>query len=77
MQDNYNLKFYNSDMCFEPNGIYFEELLSKINDLNYLEENHSYIQWLFPVKTQGQNSYSYKINDFEINVSFKFLIKYI
>ncbi len=72
MQDNYNLKFYNGDICFEPNGIYFEELLSKINDLNYLEENHSYIQWLFPVKTQGQNSYSYKINDFEINVSFKF-----
>jgi hypothetical protein len=72
MQNNYNLKFYIGDIRFEPNGIYFEELLSKINDLNYLEENHSYIQWLFPVETQGQNSYSYKINDFEINVCSKF-----
>jgi hypothetical protein len=72
LQKNFNLKFYNGDIRFEPNGIYFEELLSKINDLNYLEVNHSYIQWLFPVKAQGQNSYSYKINDFEINVSSKY-----
>nr|XP_048297259.1 opioid growth factor receptor isoform X2 [Myodes glareolus] len=51
-----NLSFYKNEICFQPNGSFIEEILQNWKD-NYelLEENHSYIQWLFPLREAGVN----------------------
>ncbi|XP_038186119.1 opioid growth factor receptor [Arvicola amphibius] len=51
-----NLSFYKNEICFQPNGSFIEEILEHWKD-NYelLEENHSYIQWLFPLREPGVN----------------------
>ncbi|XP_027275701.1 opioid growth factor receptor isoform X2 [Cricetulus griseus] len=51
-----NLSFYKNEICFQPNGLLIEEILHNWKD-NYdlLEENHSYIQWLFPLREPGVN----------------------
>ncbi|CAO2577325.1 Opioid growth factor receptor [Lemmus lemmus] len=51
-----NLSFYKNEICFQPNGAFIEEILQNWKD-NYelLEENHSYIQWLFPLREPGVN----------------------
>ncbi|XP_075819440.1 opioid growth factor receptor [Microtus pennsylvanicus] len=51
-----NLSFYKNEICFQPNGSFIEEILQNWKD-NYelLEENHSYIQWLFPLREPGVN----------------------
>ncbi|KAM3922352.1 uncharacterized protein RB166_011553 [Leptodactylus fuscus] len=54
-----NLEFYQNKKCFEPNGLYIEDLLNDWKeDYNTLERNHSYIQWLFPLREYGMNSYA-------------------
>ncbi|XP_008841470.1 opioid growth factor receptor [Nannospalax galili] len=51
-----NLSFYKNEICFQPNGYLIEDILQTWKD-NYdlLEENHSYIQWLFPLREPGVN----------------------
>ncbi|XP_012972145.1 opioid growth factor receptor isoform X2 [Mesocricetus auratus] len=51
-----NLSFYKNEICFQPNGLLIEDILQNWKD-NYdlLEENHSYIQWLFPLREPGVN----------------------
>ncbi|XP_013362918.1 PREDICTED: opioid growth factor receptor [Chinchilla lanigera] len=51
-----NLSFYKNEICFLPNGCRVEDILQKWKD-NYelLEDNHSYIQWLFPLREPGVN----------------------
>ncbi|XP_055452193.1 opioid growth factor receptor [Psammomys obesus] len=51
-----NLSFYKNEICFQPNGFLIEDILQNWKD-NYdlLEENHSYIQWLFPLREPGVN----------------------
>nr|Q9QXY4.1 RecName: Full=Opioid growth factor receptor; Short=OGFr; AltName: Full=Zeta-type opioid receptor [Rattus norvegicus]AAF25002.1 opioid growth factor receptor [Rattus norvegicus] len=51
-----NLSFYKNEICFQPNGALIEDILQNWKD-NYdlLEENHSYIQWLFPLREPGVN----------------------
>jgi len=67
---NFNLQFYLGKIAFKPNGIYFNELLNnKQHDENYLETNHSYIQWIFPTLNNGQNKNAYPLNDYELIVS--------
>ncbi|XP_056405246.1 opioid growth factor receptor-like isoform X2 [Hyla sarda] len=52
-----NLDFYQNKKPFKPNGVYIEELLSDWKfDYEKLERNHSYIQWLFPLREPGRNS---------------------
>uniref|UniRef100_A0A8C3CTK6 Opioid growth factor receptor n=1 Tax=Cairina moschata TaxID=8855 RepID=A0A8C3CTK6_CAIMO len=52
----WNLSFYKNEICFLPQGLHIETLLELWWD-NYevLEENHSYIQWLFPLREHGMN----------------------
>ncbi|XP_042320549.1 opioid growth factor receptor isoform X2 [Sceloporus undulatus] len=55
-QDMWNLNFYKNEIHFLPHGLYIEDLLEKWqNDYGILEQNHSYIQWLFPLREQGMN----------------------
>ncbi|XP_053250443.1 opioid growth factor receptor [Podarcis raffonei] len=52
----WNLRFYKNEMSFQPNGLLIEDLLEMWhNDYVTLEENHSYIQWLFPLREPGRN----------------------
>ncbi|XP_053563816.1 opioid growth factor receptor [Bombina bombina] len=51
-----NLQFYLNKKRFEPNGILIEDLLEEWkDDYEMLEDNHSYIQWLFPLRESGMN----------------------
>ncbi|XP_065547549.1 opioid growth factor receptor isoform X2 [Lathamus discolor] len=54
-----NLRFYKNKTRFLPQGLFIESLLESWWD-NYevLEENHSYIQWLFPLREPGMNWYA-------------------
>ncbi|KAM6053897.1 opioid growth factor receptor isoform 2-T4 [Chlamydotis macqueenii] len=55
-EEMWNLSFYKNEISFLPHGLHIETLLASWWD-NYevLEENHSYIQWLFPLREQGMN----------------------
>ncbi|OXB67878.1 hypothetical protein ASZ78_005560, partial [Callipepla squamata] len=55
-EDMWNLSFYKNEIAFLPHGLHIEDLLESWWD-NYevLEENHSYIQWLFPLREHGMN----------------------
>ncbi|XP_073437027.1 opioid growth factor receptor isoform X2 [Dendrobates tinctorius] len=65
----YNLEFYQNKRCFEPNGLYIEELLKDWkDDYNTLERNHSYIQWLFPLREYGMNSCAKPLTQSEIKL---------
>ncbi|XP_063003013.1 opioid growth factor receptor isoform X2 [Elgaria multicarinata webbii] len=55
-EEMWNLSFYKNEIHFLPRGLYIEDLLEMWqNDYATLEENHSYIQWLFPLREQGMN----------------------
>ncbi|XP_033872843.1 opioid growth factor receptor-like protein 1 isoform X2 [Acipenser ruthenus] len=48
-------------------GIYVEEILTKWKgDYEQLEHNHTYIQWLFPLREQGLNFYAQELTQDEI-----------
>ncbi|RXM30452.1 Opioid growth factor receptor-like protein 1 [Acipenser ruthenus] len=48
-------------------GIYIEEILTKWKgDYEKLEHNHTYIQWLFPLREQGLNFYAQELTQAEI-----------
>ncbi|XP_051773558.1 opioid growth factor receptor-like protein 1 isoform X1 [Ctenopharyngodon idella] len=52
---------------FEMSGIYIEEILTKWRgDYEKLEHNHTYIQWLFPLREQGLNFYAQELTQDEI-----------
>ncbi|XP_019944049.1 opioid growth factor receptor-like protein 1 [Paralichthys olivaceus] len=62
-----NLRFYLNKIPLVPDGIYIEEILSKWRgDYDKLEHNHTYIQWLFPLREQGLNFYAHELNQDEI-----------
>nr|XP_056701248.1 opioid growth factor receptor [Euleptes europaea] len=52
----WNLSFYKNEISFVPRGLHIEDLLETWqHDYAVMEENHSYIQWLFPLREQGMN----------------------
>ncbi|XP_060086630.1 opioid growth factor receptor [Heteronotia binoei] len=52
----WNLSFYKNEISFVPRGLLIEDLLETWqHDYAVMEENHSYIQWLFPLREQGMN----------------------
>ncbi|XP_018093191.2 opioid growth factor receptor-like protein 1 [Xenopus laevis] len=67
--DEMNLKFYKNEICFEPNGVRIEDILEHWKkEYDQLEENHSYIQWLFPLREMGMNWYAKPLTQQEIEV---------
>ncbi|XP_063028594.1 opioid growth factor receptor isoform X1 [Melospiza melodia melodia] len=55
-EEMWNLSFYKNEIAFVPHGVHIEILLSSWGDkYETLEENHSYIQWLFPLREHGMN----------------------
>uniref|UniRef100_A0A673IZ36 Opioid growth factor receptor-like protein 1 n=1 Tax=Sinocyclocheilus rhinocerous TaxID=307959 RepID=A0A673IZ36_9TELE len=73
-----NLRFYLNKIPLVPDGIYIEEILTKWRgDYEKLEHNHTYIQWLFPLREQGLNFYAQELTQDEIKVSKRrFLLAY-
>ncbi|KAM6923221.1 opioid growth factor receptor-like protein 1 [Lycodopsis pacificus] len=62
-----NLRFYLNKIPLVPDGIYVEEILTKWRgDYDKLEHNHTYIQWLFPLREQGLNFYAHELTQEEI-----------
>lgn len=62
-----NLRFYMNKIPLGPDGIYIEEILTKWRgDYDKLEHNHTYIQWLFPLREQGLNFYAHELTQDEI-----------
>ncbi|XP_033468463.1 opioid growth factor receptor-like protein 1 [Epinephelus lanceolatus] len=62
-----NLRFYLNKIPLVPDGIYIEEILTKWRgDYEKLEHNHTYIQWLFPLREQGLNFYAHELTQDEI-----------
>ncbi|XP_067388716.1 opioid growth factor receptor-like protein 1 isoform X2 [Emydura macquarii macquarii] len=62
-----NLRFYKNKISFKPDGVYIEEILNKWKgDYEKLEHNHTYIQWLFPLREQGLNFYAKELTTYEI-----------
>ncbi|KAB0350270.1 hypothetical protein FD754_015127 [Muntiacus muntjak] len=54
--DMLNLSFYKNEIRFLPNGCFIEDILQNWKeDYELLEDNHSYIQWLFPLREPGVN----------------------
>ncbi|XP_053309555.1 opioid growth factor receptor [Spea bombifrons] len=51
-----NLAFYQNRIPFKPYGEYIDVILKEWeSDYDRLEDNHSYIQWLFPLRERGMN----------------------
>ncbi|KAL6487118.1 hypothetical protein MHYP_G00037440 [Metynnis hypsauchen] len=62
-----NLRFYLNKIPLVPDGIYVEDILTKWKgDYDKLEHNHTYIQWLFPLREQGLNFYAQELTQDEI-----------
>ncbi|XP_063297202.1 opioid growth factor receptor-like protein 1 isoform X1 [Pelobates fuscus] len=62
-----NLRFYMNKIPFKPDGVYVEDILNKWKtDYERLEHNHTYIQWLFPLREQGLNFYAKELTSYEI-----------
>ncbi|XP_043352147.1 opioid growth factor receptor isoform X2 [Dermochelys coriacea] len=55
-EEMWNLSFYKNEINFLPHGLPIDVLLEAWQeDYETLEENHSYIQWLFPLRERGMN----------------------
>ncbi|XP_031997900.2 opioid growth factor receptor isoform X1 [Hylobates moloch] len=67
--DTPNLSFYRNEIRFLPNGCFIEDILQNWRD-NYdlLEDNHSYIQWLFPLREPGVNWHAKPLTLREVEV---------
>ncbi|XP_072800649.1 opioid growth factor receptor [Vicugna pacos] len=51
-----NLSFYRNEIRFLPNGCFIEDILQNWREeYELLEDNHHYIQWLFPLREPGVN----------------------
>ncbi|KAM4622691.1 opioid growth factor receptor isoform 2-T2 [Discoglossus pictus] len=62
-----NLEFYRNEKPFEPSGVTIEDLLATWkDDYDLLEENHCYIQWLFPLRENGMNWHAKPLTKREI-----------
>ncbi|XP_054247813.1 opioid growth factor receptor [Indicator indicator] len=58
-EEMWNLSFYKNEIRFLPHGLYIDTLLeSWKNNYEVLEDNHSYIQWLFPLREHGMNRHA-------------------
>lgn len=51
-----NLAYYSNELRMKPDNYLVEEFhKEKWGDYDFLEEGHSFIQWLFPIREQGLN----------------------
>ncbi|KAG8567004.1 hypothetical protein GDO81_013468 [Engystomops pustulosus] len=64
-----NLEFYQNKINFKPNGVKIDDLHQYWKeDYEELEENHSFIQWLFPLREPGVNPHATPLTLAEIKM---------
>jgi hypothetical protein len=69
LSSNKNVDFYLNIIPAKPEGFKIEELhRSKWTDVDWLEDCHSYIQWLFPIQEPGLNPSAQVLMGHEIEV---------
>lgn len=67
-----NLKFYMKEIPLKPDGIYIDDILTTWKgDYDKLENNHTYIQWLFPLREPGLNWHAEELTTEEIKEFLK------
>ncbi|XP_051880934.1 opioid growth factor receptor-like protein 1 isoform X2 [Pristis pectinata] len=67
-----NLKFYMKEIPLKPDGVYIDDILTKWKgDYDKLEHNHTYIQWLFPLREPGLNWHAEELTTEEIKEFLK------
>ncbi|XP_068118192.1 opioid growth factor receptor-like protein 1 [Hyperolius riggenbachi] len=71
-EDTPNLDFYQNKKSFEPDGVYIDDLLQQWKgDYQTMENNNSYIAWLFPLREPSRNPYAKPMTLKEIEVMNK------
>jgi len=66
-QENDNQRFYRNEMRSYPDGDFIDEIHKNWwGQYGKLERHHGYIQWLFPIRENGMNIRSQKLQPHEI-----------
>ena len=66
---NKNIKFYLNEIKSKPDGDFIDKIHVKWwEDYERLEYHHGFIQWLFPIRTQGMNDESQPLQLHELEV---------
>ncbi|CAE1264561.1 Opioid growth factor receptor [Acanthosepion pharaonis] len=64
-----NVAFYENKMEAAPNDVFIDDILNKwCGNFDLLENNHFYIQWLFPNTERGKNEHSYPLSPEEAKI---------
>ncbi|XP_056324376.1 opioid growth factor receptor-like isoform X1 [Danio aesculapii] len=67
VRDFYNLEFYQGRIRSSPDNIHIDDFHRHWwGQYRWLEEVHSYVQWLFPIQEQGLNRLSHVLTKKEI-----------
>ncbi|XP_072371429.1 uncharacterized protein [Scyliorhinus torazame] len=67
--DNINYKFYMNEKASQPDDWTIEEMITNWKGkYEQLERNHSYIQWLFPLREPGMNWFAKELTKCEIKL---------
>ncbi|XP_067904758.1 opioid growth factor receptor-like protein 1 isoform X2 [Heterodontus francisci] len=67
--ENINFQFYMNQACSQPDEWTVEEMITNWKGkYEQLERNHSYIQWLFPLRERGMNWYAKELTRQEIEL---------
>uniref|UniRef100_A0A8C5LUY8 Opioid growth factor receptor (OGFr) conserved domain-containing protein n=1 Tax=Leptobrachium leishanense TaxID=445787 RepID=A0A8C5LUY8_9ANUR len=69
LQDMPNVDFYMNKRRFAPHGEFIEDIFCHwYSEYELLEKKHNYIQWLFPLREQGQNEHAQPLTTSEIEI---------
>lgn len=61
-----NMQFFAGERKAQPNDLFFDELLEYLaEDLSRVENDHGFVQWLFPIPEQGLNHQAQPLQKFE------------
>lgn len=61
-----NVEFYSGKCRSKPDGDYIDTIHEKwFGNYSLLERHHGYIQWLFPIREEGMNFHSQKLQPHE------------
>jgi hypothetical protein len=65
-----NKRFLKGEMKSKPSGDFIGKILANwFGNYDLLESHHGYIQWLFPIRTQGLNYDSHPLQLHELEVA--------
>ena len=70
---NDNFRFLTGQIQSQPDGDFIDKIHTEwYGEYNKLERHHGYIQWLFPLPTQGVNRNAHPLQRHELKVIYFF-----